>query len=402
MRDKDGQPLRRIVWPLAIAELIVWAAMYYSFPALLAEWERDLGWSKTELSGAFTAALVIAACLAPITGWLIDRRLGRVVFSGCTVLGALLLALFSQVEQLWQFYCLWIVMGVAMAGALYEACFALLTRTLGSDARRAITQVALVAGFAGTVAFPAVHVLTDLLGWRGAMLVLAAAVIVGALPLFWYACGVGEKSGAAEVAAANPRLADAIPVTRSITFWLVALCYSAIALDHGALFTHILPMLGERGFSEPTAVFAASMIGPMQVAGRLIALAVERRVSPLGITLSSLVAMGVAALSLLGSSAAPVLLGVFVFFQGAGYGVTSIVRPVVTAELLGRRNFGVISGFLAIPFLGMAAAAPTVAAILWTVGGYDAVILLAIAAAAVGFLAITGAAIKAGTKPPPC
>jgi len=398
MGDEKGRSLRRIVWPLAIAELIVWAAMYYSFPALLAEWERDLGWSKTQLSGAFTAALVIAACLAPVMGWLIDRGSGRSVFIGCTVLGALLLALFSQVEQLWQFYCVWMVMGVAMAGALYEACFALLTRMLATQARRAITLVALVAGFAGTVAFPTVHVLTDLMGWRATMLVLAGAVIVGALPLFWYASRIGERSDASRSAAVNPKLADAIPVVRSITFWLVALCYSSIALDHGVLFTHILPMLDERGFSETTAVLAASMIGPMQVAGRLIALAFERRVSPLGITIASFVAMAIAALSLLGSSVAPALLVIFVFFQGAGYGVTSIVRPVVTAEVLGRQNFGVISGFLAIPYLGMVAAAPTIAAILWSVGGYDAVILLAIAAVVVGFLAISCAAIMTRSR----
>ena len=50
-----------IVWPLAIAETIVWAAMYYGFPALLPAWERDLGWSKTELSLAFTLSLVVSA-----------------------------------------------------------------------------------------------------------------------------------------------------------------------------------------------------------------------------------------------------------------------------------------------------------------------------------------------------
>ncbi len=54
MKAPMFDPFRRIVWPLAIAEIIMWAAMYYLFPALLLEWERDLGWSKTELSGAFT------------------------------------------------------------------------------------------------------------------------------------------------------------------------------------------------------------------------------------------------------------------------------------------------------------------------------------------------------------
>ena len=64
---------RRVVWPLAIAETIIWATLYYLFPALLLEWEQDLGWSKTELAGAFTMALVVTALLAPFVGRLIDH-----------------------------------------------------------------------------------------------------------------------------------------------------------------------------------------------------------------------------------------------------------------------------------------------------------------------------------------
>ncbi|TDJ63697.1 MAG: MFS transporter, partial [Proteobacteria bacterium] len=87
---------------MAIAETIVWAAMFYSFPALLLQWERDLGWSKIELSGALTLALVVSALLAPVVGRLIDHGLGRYVFTGSAVLGALLLVLLSRVTALWQ------------------------------------------------------------------------------------------------------------------------------------------------------------------------------------------------------------------------------------------------------------------------------------------------------------
>lgn len=67
------------------------------------------------------------------------------------------------------------------------------------------------------------------------------------------------------------------------------------------------------------------------------------------------------------------MLFVFVLFQGSGYGVTSITRPVVTADLLGREGFGSISGALALPFMAATAVAPTVAAAIWEVGGYDLV-----------------------------
>jgi MFS family permease len=380
------------VWPLAIAETIVWAAMFYSFPALILEWERSLGWSKTELSGAFTLSLVISAVLAPVVGRLIDHGLGRYVYTGCALLGAVLLALLSRVTELWQFYVVWLGLGVAMSGVLYEACFAILTRAMGAMAKRAITLVTLVAGFAGTVAFPSAFVLVGFVGWRGAVLIFAIAVAVVAAPLIWRGCRLAEEGREAQAHQPSSRAGQVLRILRSPIYWLLAISFAMIALDHGVLLTHLLPILDERGIHGETAILAASMIGPMQVAGRLAMMAAERHVSNLSIAMVCYAALGIGALSLLGTSVVPALLVSFVLFHGAGYGVTSIVRPVITAELLGRANFGVISGLLAVPFITATAASPTIAAFVWERGGYDRVILLALAAAGIGLLSLLSAA----------
>lgn len=398
MSNPGTEPFRQIVWPLAIAETIVWAAMFYSFPALILVWERDLGWSKTELSGALTLSLVTAAVLAPVVGRLIDHGFGRFVFTGCALLGAILLALLSQVTELWQFYVVWLGLGVAMSGALYEACFAVLTRAMGVRAKRAITLITLVAGFAGTVSFPSAYVLVGFVGWRGAVLTFAVAVALVAVPLIWRGARLAEESHESHLHPASPKTREALRILRSVTFWLLALSFAMIALEHGILLTHLLPLLDERGIHGETAILAASMIGPMQVAGRLAMMAAERHVSILRIAAASFVSMGIAALALLGTSAVPVLLVAFVLFQGSGYGVTSIVRPVVTADFLGRTNFGVISGLLALPFIIATAAAPTIAAFVWERGGYDRVILLAIVAAGIGLASILLAASLTSRK----
>jgi hypothetical protein len=82
---------------------------------------------------------------------------------------------------------------------------------------------------------------------------------------------------------------------------------------------------------------------------------------------------------------------------GAAYGVASIVRPVVTAELLGRAGFGTIAGMLAMPYMLAGAAGPSVAAFLWRAGGYDLVIGLGIALLLAGFVAVRLARRGAGT-----
>lgn len=386
-------PFYRIVWPLAVAEMVVWAAVYYSFPALLLEWERDLGWSKTELSGAFTLALVMSALVAPLVGRLIDRGYGLRIFTGCALAGAGLLALLSDVTTLWQFYIVWFSLGMAMAGTLYEACFAVLTWAMGARRKQAITLVTLVAGFAGTLAFPGTHALVGVVGWRGTMRVLAATVALVAVPLIWLGCRAAAEYRPRQPLVAGHQAVKTLHLWRNATFWLLAVGFVAIALDHGVLLTHLLPLLNERSIPAGTAILAASMIGPMQVVGRLAMMAAERHVSTLHIFAACFIALGLAAMFLLESHAFPVLLFSFVLFQGAGYGATSIMRPVVIAELLGHKNFGLIAGFLAVPFLGAAAAAPTVAAFIWRAGGYDTVIWFAESASVVGLVSLLGAGI---------
>ena len=382
MKAPTIDPFRRIVWPLAIAQIIMWAAMYYLFPALLLEWERDLGWSKTELSGAFTLALVMSAVLAPGVGRIIDRGFGRRIFTGSAILGSLFLALLSMVTKLWQFYAVWIVIGMAMSGGLYEACFAILTRVMGTKAKQAITLVA----------FPGAHALVGIFGWRGTVLSFATVIFLIATPLIWFGCRFSERQGETPKVIAGHETTETFGIFRSARFWLLAVAYTMIALDHGVLLTHLLPLLDDRGIQSEAAVLAASMLGPMQVAGRLAMIAVGPRVSTLGIFIVAYISMAIAALSLLGSGTVPVFIVCFILFQGAGFGVMSIMRPVMTAELFGRNNFGLISGSLAVPYLGAAAAAPTIAAIICLVGGYDLVILFAIGASGFGLVSLLAAA----------
>ena len=379
---------RRIVWPLAIAETTVWAAMYYSFPALLLEWEKTLGWSKTELTGAFTIALLVSAASAPFAGRIIDHGHGRYLLTGSTLLGAGLLVLLSQVTQLWQFYAVWFLLGFAMAGCLYDACFSILTRTMGDQSKRAITLVTLVAGFAGTVAFPSANALAAAMDWRGALLVFAAAMVVLAAPLFWNACGRADDQPQATPLPAGRKKETGLRLVRSPLFWCLAICFIAMAFNHGVLINHLLPLLDERGVQQETAILAASMIGPMQVTGRLAMMAAERHVSTSILFITCTLAAATASLSLFGAMAVPYLLVSFVLFQGAGHGVISILRPVIIAEYLGRQDFGLIAGVLASIYLIGYALAPTMGSLIWELGSYDRVIEFTFTMALVAFAAL--------------
>ena len=381
---------RRAVWALAVAETVVWAGTLYIFPALLIHWEADLGWSKTTLAGAFTVAVLISAAAAPLAGRLIDAGHGVRLMTIGTVAAGGLVGLLGLVHAIWQFYAVWALIGVAAAACLYEPCSAFLIRTQGADARRVLTQITLVTGFASALAFSGANAVAEIWGWRIAVLVFGAVMLFVAAPLFHVGGRAADSGDPGDARAGAGRSGSGAlrAATRRPAFWLLGATFAMIALSHGVLITHLLPMLAERGVATGVAVLAASGIGPMQVVGRLAMMSVERRVSMNAVCGLSFALMIAAMVALIQAGADPWLLAAFVVLQGAGYGVTAITRPVVTATVLGREGFGAVSGALALPFITASAVAPTLAAAVWTVGGYDMVrscLLVVLGIAAVSF-----------------
>lgn len=395
---------RQAVLCLAGGQMILWAGLYYSFPALLLHWEAA-GWPKTRLTAAFAGAVMVSALVAPLTGRLIDRGRGPLVMTAAALGGTLLLALLPLASTPATFTLLWLGIGVAMGGCLYEPCFALLTRTQGSGARRAITLVTLIAGFAGTLSFPLNNGIAALYGWPAATLTLALVMLVLGVPLLaggayrleaqWQARPVtpAVTSGAA------PVLAGA--VLRQPAFWLLALAFSLLALNHGLILNHLLPILQDRGIGSTQAVLAAALLGPLQVAGRLLLLLTEQHLSSLRVTTLCFVVIIAATASLLTAAASPLLLAAFVVLHGSGYGILSILRPVVLRDLFGEANFGLLSGVMAVPYLLLFALAPLLGSLLWQAGGYALALAVAGGLALLGLLSYQMALVQQRVTSPP-
>ncbi|MEM6624699.1 MAG: MFS transporter [Pseudomonadota bacterium] len=380
--------LSAAILPLAVAETLLWAALYYGFPALLPAWEADFGWSRDEVTGAFTASLVVMALGAPRAGRLIDRGYATPMFLGAIAVAALLLVLLTQVDQLWQFWAVWIAIGAVNACILYEACFAIITVITGPRAREGITLVTLVAGFATAVSFPFYFGLTESFGWRAAVLVFAGITVAVSLPLAWLSLRALEHHR--EPAAERP-VTTGDEGRRALTnpaFWGLSVAFGSVGLIHGMLYTHIRPILGDAGLASATAIAVASMMGPMQVVGRLVIVSLGARVDAFGIGVGAFCGMGLGVGALIAAGVAPWLAMAFVVPYGASWGAMSIVRPVLTAEFLGRAGFGVISGLIAVPFVMGSATGPVLAAWIWAAAGYGPVLWLAMCLAGVSLVAV--------------
>ena len=88
--------------------------VFQGMPVWFVVLERNFGWSRAQLSLAFSLTRVEGTIMGPISGYLIDR-LGprRMVTIGLLLIGIGFL-LFSRIHNLWQFYVAFIIMTSGM------------------------------------------------------------------------------------------------------------------------------------------------------------------------------------------------------------------------------------------------------------------------------------------------
>lgn len=381
MHASDRMPWG-FVAALSMAQLVSWGSIFYAFALFIEPMGAELGWSKAALTGAYSLALGMSALCAVPVGRLIDRGHGRAVMTAGSVAAATLLALWSRVESYPVFVGLWLGLGATMSAVLYEPGFAVLAHRLGLRARRGITVMALVGGFASTVFIPLTHWLVDHYGWRGALLVLAGLnLILCALPHALSIPRARRKSpGPADETHRTAPPSDPRRVLRQASFWLFVAASVLQGMIAIGLPVHLIPLLVERGFSLEEAVAAFAVIGPAQVAARL-AMALGERVVSLRTVGVMTLALGALAFGLLPFiPAGSWWVGAFAAIYGASNGMMTIVKALLPPELFGREDYGAIQGMIALPVRLAMAAAPFVFGALWSWwGGYAAVIQLCLA-----------------------
>lgn len=354
----------RLVWALAVTEIISWGSLYYAFSVLLVPMERDLGWDRSTLVGAFSLGMLCAGLGSWPAGALIDRYGGRNLMSLGSLAASALLALLAGTHSVLAFYLIWVGLGFAMAAVLYEPAFAVIYQSFKDEGKKAVTALTLAAGFASSLFWPLTQVLVAPLGWRTTVSVLALLNLLICLPLHLF---VLPRSAAAAMRGTFPPSPNLLvrATLRSKTFWLLATAFTANMLAFAALSVHLIPLLSERGLSGVAAVSLAALIGPMQVAGRLLEYAIGRRVSVLRSGLVALILLPAGMLVLLLAQANVQLLAIALLLYGASNGVMTIVRAATPAELFERRQYGAVNGALSAPVIMSRAAAPIAASWLW-------------------------------------
>jgi MFS family permease len=392
---------------LSFTEVTSWGILYYSFSVFITPMQAELGWSIAQLTGAYSAAILISGLAAiPVGRWL-DRHGPRWLMTTGSVAATVLVLAWSRVDTLFLFYVVWGLIGVTLAAVLYEPALQAVAVWFRRKRSRALTVLTFVGGFASVIYIPLAAWLVEQYGWRDALVALAAILGIATIPLHALILrrrpedvGQAIDGDAAQPSLPGTRVIAEPEITtreamRTSVFWWLTVAFVLTYFGNIAITVHLIPYLVREGFSAGFAATAAGAIGLLALPGRLVFTPLGGRI-PRHYVTALIFSLQVAAL--LALLLIPGKAGVFTFVVlfGAGFGAITPARAAMVADLFGTANYGTISGVLT-TFITVARGIAPVAAgiLLGLAGSYTPVIWTTIVVSTVA----TFAALQAKGSP---
>jgi MFS family permease len=414
--DRRGIYYGWVIVAVMFVTLFISLGFRFAFGTFYSAILDETGWGRAETAGVVSAAMIVYACTAALSGYLFDRVGARVLFPiGALSMGAGLM-LCSVSETLAGLTAAYgILLGFSYAAVGFIAHMAVVPRWFSR--RRGLASALSLSGVGlgslGVAALSAeliVHI-----GWRETMWWFGIGSMLVLIPLnvFFHrhsaeAVGLAPDGPSARPAArAAPPAAGATVgnAVRTQTFWLLALAVTTTGICNMIVIVHQTRLLVDMGYSLPLASLMFGMLGVLRSIGGLIWGPLSDRIgrSACVIIICSITLVGLVLLWLVpfvpAESAAlrMALLAGYLLTFGLGFSALSPVYAAAVSDKFAGRNLGTILGLLDLGFGLGSALGPWWAGWMFDrYGNYDAVIL----GVAVGVL-LTGVGLAAATRPTP-
>ena len=318
----------------------------FSFGVFLKPLSGQFGWSRAEISLAFTLTALMVAVFSPFIGRLVDRVGARKVLLPCVAVYGAAFCCLSLVKTLAGLYTIYVLLGVVGNGTT-QLCYA---RVISAwfDRRRGLALATMMAGVgAGAIGIPPLATwLIEAYGWRETYLLLGASVFVlGMIPA---ALWLRETPPDADLA--NPKKSPVMAgmrgaeAVRMPVFWFLLTGFFLFSVSVNGSVAHLIPILTDRGIASDTAALAASTLGVLTLGGRLLTGVLLDRFfgSRVAGIFFGIAAVGVAILSQ-AHEIATAFLGAALI--GLGIGAEADVMPYLISRYFGLASFSEIYGY---------------------------------------------------------
>lgn len=304
-------------------QLINWGISFYMPGTFARAIGQDTGWPETQIYLGLTIAMLIMALISPFVARLLARFGGQQIVVSGTLAIAAGCFMMAAVPTLSGWLGAWLLTGIGMRLALYDALFAALVNLYGQQARRTLSRVTLAGGLASALFWPLGAFLLTMMSWREALLVYGLLGLFSAL-LLW------RMPNARRPAAIPPKAHRPTSHQQRRVGLLYAALIALVTFVSNGTSTHLPEFIAHYGLP----VAAGMLWGIGQTGARFLEVASGSVLTPLRLTLLTTLLMPVCfALGLSG----PYLIwaaGGFVLGYGAINGLTTVFKATLPLQLL--------------------------------------------------------------------
>ena len=352
----------QMVYTGMMMEFSVVGFVFYCFPLMFSELERDLGASQTQLSSALSLFFIFSTLASIFLGRILDKysikgimTLGGIIFS----LGLFSIAMVENTLSLLLIYATLIAVGGPALGNL--SITKLVANWFDTKAGMALGIAAIGISFSGVVLPILVDPLIDSIGWRNVYLVFGASVVFILLPAVRILVintpeEIGQKKDNLETqltSDADQKLLNVSDFFKSKIFWIISLTFAFQFFAMGGVLLH-LPLHSERiGFSEIFSlvgfpikqyVFAYSLAAFGGVAGKILFGYLVDKLNPNKPVMIMMLmqSLGIFGLTFSGNF---LFFSLFCFTFGLGFGGAMVLMSACFLKAFGSVNLGSVRGF---------------------------------------------------------
>jgi len=306
----------------------------------------EFGWRRGDAAIGYSLSWLLLVIFSPLAGWLYDRWGARVLAPAGGVLLGAALGLTGQVTTLAQYYVTFGVLGAAGIACIQMPAAAIVSRWFVRARGTAMGIISAGSSASAIVFYPLNTWLIVTFGWRTALVVFGAIVVLVTVPLaaLLYREPREAFTPARLVAGTGDEwtLATAL---RSVPFWAVFAMWGFGVVGYQIIATHQVAHAAEHGFSAVVLGWVFGLGGAATVVGNLIGGSLSDRwgretVFALGSV------MGIAGIAALASVDGPDDLPLLILYAacGVGFGMRISLLAAIPADLFAGRSLGVILG----------------------------------------------------------
>ena len=352
-------------WKTVIAGAIIacwgYGSWYYGMGALLIPLTTEFGWTRTQLTLAFSMRSIEGGLEGPIGGMLIDKYGERKITIISTIIACVGLIAVLFVKTIWQFVFVWgFIVSLGFNLGLYDTVNSAVAKWFHKDRSRAIGIVTIGGGLGAPVIVPVMTYIIENYSWRIALLFVIASTALIAIPLayFFMKDHPPEHYGMLPDGDHLKKKVDdkeeekidygydftPKEALKTKSFWMMLIAFMLNGGTLAMITIHQIAFHQSLGIDALTAAGILGLMATISLGGRFLTVTLGSRYTERQYIMLGYAMRTIGLVIFIYARTIPVIM-LFALFYGVGYGITIPSQTSLRANYFGRKAYATITGY---------------------------------------------------------